>query len=123
MAGTHDDAVLVVELAKWGAMSGFGEALGDIFADDFDPSGATINDPPVRIVLNFFETVATLVKNDVLNRELVYDWLWVAGPWDRLLYSAWSWRLTELPTAGTRLVTRMKKDHRWANPAAGPSST
>jgi hypothetical protein len=24
MAGTHDDAVLVVEIAKWGAMSGLG---------------------------------------------------------------------------------------------------
>jgi hypothetical protein len=84
MAGTNDDAVLVVELAKWGAMSDVGEALGTIFADDFDPDVATINDPSVRTVLNFFETVATLVKNDLLNRELVYDWLWVAGPWDRV---------------------------------------
>ena len=92
MAGTHDDAVLVVELAKWGAMSGFGEALGDIFADDFDPDAATVSDPPVRTVLNFFETVATLVKNDVLNRELVYDWLWVAGPWDRVAPAATRFR-------------------------------
>jgi hypothetical protein len=26
----------------------------------------------------------TLVKNDLLNRDLVYDWLWVAGSWDRV---------------------------------------
>jgi hypothetical protein len=84
MAGTHDDAVLVIEIAKWGAMSGLGDALGSIFADDFDPDAAAIGDPPVRTVLNFFETVATLVKNDLLDRELVYDWLWVAGPWDRV---------------------------------------
>jgi hypothetical protein len=84
MAGTHDDAVLVVELAKWGAMSGLGEATGKIFADDFDPDAAELADPEVRLVLGFFETVATLVKNDLLNRELVYDWLWVAGPWDRV---------------------------------------
>jgi hypothetical protein len=84
MAGTHDDAVLVGELAKWGAMIDLGDALGSIFADDFDPDAAGINDPPVRTVLNFFETVATLVNNDVLNRELVYDWLWAAGPWDRV---------------------------------------
>ena len=83
MAGTHDDAVLVVEIAKWGAMSELGDALGTIFADDFDPDAAAISDPPVRTVLNFFETVATLVNNDLLDRELVYDWLWVAGPWDR----------------------------------------
>jgi hypothetical protein len=84
MAGTHDDAVLVVELAKWGALSGLGEATGKIFADDFDPDAAELGDPEVRLVLGFFETVATLVKNDLLDRELVYDWLWVAGPWDRV---------------------------------------
>jgi hypothetical protein len=84
MAGTHDDAVLVVELAKWGAMSGLAEALGNVFSDDFDPDAAELGDPSVRIVLGFYETVATLVKNDLLDRELVYDWLWVAGPWDRV---------------------------------------
>jgi hypothetical protein len=84
MAGTHDDAVLVVELAKWGAMSGLAEAAGRIFADDFDPDAAELSDLAVRIVLGFNETVATLVKNDLLDRELVYDWLWVAGTWDRV---------------------------------------
>jgi hypothetical protein len=24
------------------------------------------------------------VKNDLLNRDLVYDWLWVAGAWERV---------------------------------------
>ncbi len=38
MAGTHEDAALVVELAKLGAMNGLGEAVGKIFADDFDPT-------------------------------------------------------------------------------------
>lgn len=55
-----------------------------IFADDFDPDTAELSDPPVRIVLGFNETVGTLVKNDLLNRDLVYDWLWVAGSWDRV---------------------------------------
>lgn len=27
--------------------------------------------------------------------------------------STWSWRLNELPTGGTRLVTRMKQAYRW----------
>ena len=82
MAGTHEDAVLVVELAKLGAMNGLGEAVGKIFADDFDPDAAELSDPSVRIVLGWNETVATLVKNDLLSRDLVYDWLWVAGTWD-----------------------------------------
>ena len=84
MAGTHEDAVLVVELAKLGAMNGLGEAVGKIFADDFDPDAAELSDPSVRIVLGWNETVATLVKNDLLSRDLVYDWLWVAGTWDRV---------------------------------------
>ena len=31
MAGTHEDAALVVELAKLGAVNGLGEAVGKIF--------------------------------------------------------------------------------------------
>ena len=84
MAGTHEDAALVVELAKLGAMNGLGEAVGRIFADEFDPDTAELSDPSVRIVLGWNETVATLVKNDLLSRDLVYDWLWVAGTWDRV---------------------------------------
>jgi hypothetical protein len=84
MTGTHEDAVLVVELAKLGAMNGLAEAAAKIFADDFDPDAAELSDPSVRIVLGWNETVATLVKNDLLNRDLVYDWLWVAGTWDRV---------------------------------------
>lgn len=84
MAGTHEDAVLMVELAKWGAMAGLGDAAGKIFADDFDPGTAELGDPAVRTVLGYNETVATLVKNELLSRDLVYDWLWVAGTWDRV---------------------------------------
>jgi hypothetical protein len=84
MAGTHQDAVLIVDLAKWGAMNGLADAAGKVFSDDFDPETAELSDPAVRIVLGFNETVGTLVKNDLLNRELVYDWLWVAGTWERV---------------------------------------
>ena len=84
MAGTKEDAVLVVELAKLGAMNGLADAAGKIFADDFDPDAAELSDPSVRILLGWNETVATLVKNDLLSRDLVYDWLWVAGTWDRV---------------------------------------
>jgi hypothetical protein len=36
--------------------------------------------------------VATLVESDLLSRELVYDWLWVAGPWDRVRPAALHFR-------------------------------
>jgi hypothetical protein len=84
MAGTHEDAMLVIELAKLGAMSGLSDAVGKVFSDDFDPATAELSDPAVRLVLGFNETVGTLVKNDLLDRDLVYDWLWVAGTWERV---------------------------------------
>ncbi len=84
MAGTHEDAMLVVELAKWGTSIGLGEASRAIFSDDFDPEAAEAQDADVQAVLMFNETVGTLVKNGLLDRELVYDWLWVSGSWDRV---------------------------------------
>ena len=84
MAGSHEDAVLLVELAKWGAMIGLGEASRTIFADDFDPDAIEVNDPSVQAQFVFNETLGTLVKNGLLDRELVYDWIWVSGTWDRV---------------------------------------
>ena len=84
MAGTREDALLMVELAKWGAMIGLPEALRKVFADDFDPEAADSRDEEVQTLLFFNETIGTLVKNDLLDRALVYDWLWVRGAWDLL---------------------------------------
>lgn len=82
MPGTHEDAMLMVELAKWNAMIGGTEAAGKIFSADFDRDGASVDDPDVRTILYFFETIGTLVKNDLFNRALVEDWLWVTGAWE-----------------------------------------
>jgi hypothetical protein len=84
MAGTREDATLIIELAKWGAMMGLTEASQKIYADDFDAEGADALDPEVQAVLTWHETIGTLVKNHLLDRDLVYDWLWVAGSWDRV---------------------------------------
>jgi hypothetical protein len=80
MAGTHEDAILIVELGKWATMMGLYEGPG-IFAEDFDPETAKASDEVVRNVLIFNETLGTLVKNGLLNRELVLDWLHVPGIW------------------------------------------
>ncbi len=84
MAGTGEDATLIVELAKWGAMIDFGDASRALFADDFDPDTAEVTNPAVYTVLMFYETIGTLVKHELLDRDLVYDWLWVAGAWGRV---------------------------------------
>jgi hypothetical protein len=84
MAGSHEDAMLVVELAKWGAAINLGEAASAVFDEDFDPDAAEVTDRPVQTLLTFYETVGTLVKNGLLDRDLVYDWLWAAGVWSRV---------------------------------------
>jgi hypothetical protein len=88
MAGTREDARLIVELAQWGAMIDYGEAARAIFSDDFDPETADARDQAVQTVLVWYETIGTLVKNDLLDRRLVYDWLWVGGAWDRVAPAA-----------------------------------
>ena len=83
MAGTHDDAIVMLELAKWGTMLGLFEGAG-VFAEDFDPETADAGDVIVRKTLVFNETMGTLVKNGLLNRELVLDWIHVPSVWGRL---------------------------------------
>jgi hypothetical protein len=84
MAGRREDAQLLVELAKWGAMIGLGEASRKVFSDDFDPDTASARDPDVQPIVTFFETLGTLVKNDLFDRDLALDWVWVKGAWDRV---------------------------------------
>jgi hypothetical protein len=47
MAGTREDALLVVELAKYAAMLGIADATGKVFGDEFDPERAERGDPVV----------------------------------------------------------------------------
>ena len=79
---------MILELAKWGAMIGLQDASRKIFADDFDAAGANALDAEIQTVLVWNETIGTLVKNHLLDRDLVYDWLWVAGAWDRVAPAA-----------------------------------
>src|SRR5215210_561539 len=80
MAGTREDATLIVELAKWGAMIGLTEASRKIYSDEFDPAAADALDDEVQTTLVWHETIGTLVKNELLDRDLVYDWLWWPAP-------------------------------------------
>jgi hypothetical protein len=84
MAATHEDAMLMMELAKWGAMIDLGAASRTIYSDDFDAESASAQDEAVQTMLVFHETIGTLVKNGLLDRELIHDWLWVKGSWDRV---------------------------------------
>lgn len=84
MAGTHEDALLVVELARWSTDMHMDEALSEVFKPSFDPERVGATDLHVRRILGFGEVVGTLVKNGLLNRELVLDLWWFSGVWARV---------------------------------------
>lgn len=84
MAATHEDAELVLQLARWGTEMQLDEAVAELFGDDFDPESASIDKPAIRKTLSFGETVGTLVKQGLLDRDLVYDLWWVKGLWGRV---------------------------------------
>jgi hypothetical protein len=82
---TQEDAQLIVQLAQWGTSLGIQDALPELLADDFDPEQVDARDSDaVRRVLMYGESIAVLVHHDLLNRELVNDWLWLEGIWSRV---------------------------------------
>jgi hypothetical protein len=84
MPTTYDDAKLVVQLLRWGAEIDLPSALGEVISDDFDSEKANANDPAVRTLLHFGETVGTFVKRGVLDHGLVDDLWWIEGLWARV---------------------------------------
>jgi len=68
---TREDAYLLVQLLRWGSESGVDQAMRTIFST-------------VARVLAFGEAVGTLVKHDLLDAELVWDFLWVEGIWTKV---------------------------------------
>jgi hypothetical protein len=84
MTATYDDAALVVQLLRWDTEAGVGEALSVIFSDSFDAEKVAPDDINVRKVLMFGEAVGALVKNNVLDRDLIRDVYWFDGIWSRV---------------------------------------
>ena len=90
---THTDAQLMLQLAQLSAAMNVdrGQALlwkhhkeGGITLAQFEAAYPVDSDEAVAImsVLKWYETVGTLVKQGLLDRGLIHDWLWVAGVWD-----------------------------------------
>jgi hypothetical protein len=75
----------MIQIAQWGTALGVQNAMAELFADDFDPEAAgALSNESVRTMLVFGESIGTLTKHDLLNTELVNDWLWVEGIWSRV---------------------------------------
>jgi hypothetical protein len=81
---TQQDAQLMVQLMQWGTSMGLQKHMATLLDPSFDPETASPFDPAITTVLSFGESLSTLVKHELINRELVYDWLWVAGMWARV---------------------------------------
>ena len=88
-APTKEDAQLLIQLAQWGTSLGVQEAMPHLLADDFDPDAPDgMENPHVRTILMYGETIGTLTKHGLISSELITDWLWVAGMWSRVGPSA-----------------------------------
>jgi hypothetical protein len=90
---TKDDAHLVIELAQLGSQMVHPKARGWIWSDELPSDGDEFFEkyPPateeflyVSGLAAWHETVATLWKRGLVSEELLFDWLWVAGVWDKL---------------------------------------
>jgi hypothetical protein len=77
----HEDALIVIQLSRWGTELGIDDALKEIFADGFNASDGASDNDSVRKVLNFGETVGSLVKHHVLDWDLLSDLYWIEGMW------------------------------------------
>jgi hypothetical protein len=73
---------------------------------------------PGDLIPMWHESHGLAIAYNVDSFEVPKWMLWVHRPHEREEPdSTWSWRLDELPTGRTRLITRMKQDYRWRTPA------
>jgi hypothetical protein len=93
MAATKEDAQLVVQLARLGTQMADPRARGFIWGPDFisDPKEFFEKHPPgspewdyVGGVAAWYETIGTLWKHGLIAEELLFDWLYIVGMWERL---------------------------------------
>jgi hypothetical protein len=88
MPATHEDAHLIVQIVRWTTEMGGDNAMRELFSEKFDPLAASVNDESVHKMLFLGETVGTLVKHGVLDRDLVLDLWWISGAWERVQHAA-----------------------------------
>jgi hypothetical protein len=78
----HEDALIVIQLSRWSTEMGLDDAMKEIFADGFDDKNGASDNDSVRTVLHFGETVASLVKHNVLDWDLLSDLFDISGMWN-----------------------------------------
>ena len=90
---TREDALIMIQLAQWGATLGLTEASSWMWSDEFIPDGegfaakypaGSEGFSKLMIIGNYYETVGTLWKNGLFNETLLFDWLSLVMMWDRV---------------------------------------
>lgn len=81
---TYEDATLVIQLVRWSTDMGLDDAMKEIFSESFDAADGASDNPAVRKILIFGETVGSLVKHDVLDWDLLSDLFWIDGMWKQV---------------------------------------
>ena len=90
---TKDDANLMIQLMRQGAAEGLQDVMNWIWSDEFIsdydefiakyPRGYKEYGNATK-VCGWFESTGTLYKQNLLNGELLFDWLTIKLPWSRL---------------------------------------
>jgi hypothetical protein len=90
---TQEDAKIILELAKMGMRPDLTDAFAWLLAEpppaDYDrfkekyPAGSREHRWADQLCA-YFETVGALWKHGLINEELLFDWIWVGGPWERI---------------------------------------
>lgn len=86
---THDDAMVMMQLAQMLSTPSTQEALDFIRSDEFkrDPQAfrrGTAESRKIQTVLGTYETIGTLYKHDLINEDLLFDWLAISAVWDHV---------------------------------------
>ncbi|MGH9127115.1 MAG: DUF4760 domain-containing protein [Acidimicrobiales bacterium] len=84
MPANYDDAALAIQLSRWGTELGLEDAVQAVFSPGFDPDTVSTDNASVTKLLQWGETVATLVKHDILDKALALDMWWITGVWGRV---------------------------------------
>jgi hypothetical protein len=87
---TQEDALVVVQLARWSTEMGVSESIGFLRGGHFDDwrgfksrhGPGTEGYEHLTKICQFYETVATLWKHGLLNETLLFDWLAISPIWD-----------------------------------------
>ncbi len=90
---TREDAALMLQVAQLGAVRGLHEASNWLWSDEFVSDYAEFRKKfprgsegsgHARTISTHYETLGTLWKNKLINEDLLFDWLWVGGVWERM---------------------------------------